>query len=234
MIMTCGIFRNVWALLVDILIVRACGGACRATGTMDELITGAASRTNMRWETKSITRSPCTCAKAQSSIPLDTWLAQAFTPCRIEQSLTALEDAQPDDGPVIEAAQRAIAECDRKLARHRAALEAGADPALVVAWSTQVQQQRAVAEARLATLTSRHGTNRRMSRNDIGAMVDTLGGLLDVLRHADPADKAEVYRELGVRLTYNHTERTVLAETRPTSSVCVVFVSEGGLDHYAH
>lgn len=51
-----------------------------------------------------------------------------------------------------------------------------------------------------------------MSRNDIHAMVDTLGGLLDVLRHADPADKAEVYRELGVRLTYNHTEHTVLAE----------------------
>jgi len=54
----------------------------------------------------------------------------------------------------------------RKLARHRAALEAGADSALV-AWSTQMQQ------------------------------VDTLGGLLNVLRHADPADKAEVYRELA-------------------------------------
>ena len=60
------------------------------------------------------------------------------------------------------------------------------------------------------------------------------GGLLNTLRHADPADKTEVYRELGVRLTYNHTEHTVLAETRPTSSVCVVSVSEGGLDHYAH
>lgn len=65
-------------------------------------------------------------------------------------------------------------------------------------------------------------------------MVDTLGGLLDALRHADPADKAEVYRELGIRLTYHHTEHTVLAETRPTSSVGVVSVSEGGLDHYAH
>jgi hypothetical protein len=83
----------------------------------------------------------------------------------------------------------------------------------------QVQQQRTVAQARLATLTSRHGTNRRLSRNDIRAMVDTLGGLLNVLRHAEPADKAEVYRELGVHLTYDHTEHTVLAETRPTSSV---------------
>ena len=54
------------------------------------------------------------------------------------------------------------------------------------------------------------------------------------MRRADPTDKAEVYRELGIRLTYNHTERTVLAETRPTSSVGVVSVSEEGLDHYAH
>jgi NADH dehydrogenase/NADH:ubiquinone oxidoreductase subunit G len=142
-----------------------------------------------------------------------------------------LQDAQPDHTPAVDAARRTIAECDRKLARHRAALEAGADPALVVAWSHQVQQQRTAAQAQLANLTSRHGTNQRMSRNDIHAMLDTLGGLLDVLRHADPADKAEVYRELGIHLTYNHTEHTVLAETRPTSSVCVVSVSEGGLEH---
>jgi site-specific DNA recombinase len=161
--------------------------------------------------------------------PLDTWLAQAFAPHRIEQSLTALENAQPDDAPALEAARRAIAECERKLARHRAALEAGADPTLVVAWSQEVQQQRTLAEARLANLASHHGANRRMTRDDIHAMVDTLGGLLDVLHHADPADKAEVYRELGIRLTYHHTEHTVLAETRPTSSVCVVSVSEGDL-----
>jgi hypothetical protein len=127
----------------------------------------------------------------------------------------------------VEAARRAIAECERKLARHRAALEAGADPALVAAWSQEVQQQRTAAQTRLANLASHHGGNRRLSRDDIRAMVDSLGGLLDVLRHADPVDKAELYRELGIRLTYDHTERTVLAETRPTSSVCVVCVSEG-------
>jgi hypothetical protein len=161
--------------------------------------------------------------------PLDTWLAQAFAPQRIEQSLTALQNAQPDDAPAVEAARRAIAECERKLARHRAALEAGADPALVAAWSTQVQQQRTAAQTRLANLASHHGANRRVSRDDIRTMVDTLGGLLDALRHADPADKAEVYRELGIRLIYHHTEHTVLAETRPTSSVGVVSVSEEGL-----
>jgi hypothetical protein len=62
-------------------------------------------------------------------------------------------------------------------------------------------------------------------------LVDTLGGLLNV---PTQQTKHEVYRELGVHLTYDHAERTVQAETRPTSSVCVVSVSEEGLDHYAH
>ena len=84
--------------------------------------------------------------------PLDTWLAKAFAPHRIGQSLTALENAQPDHTPAVEAARRAIAECKRKLARHRAALEAGPDPALVVAWRQEVKQQRTVAETRLANL----------------------------------------------------------------------------------
>ena len=162
--------------------------------------------------------------------PLDTWLAEAFAPHQIKQSLAALEDAQPDNAPAVAAARRTITECERKLVRHRAALEAGADPALVVAWSHEVQQQRMIAEAKLVDLTSQHGANRRMNQQDIHTMVNTLGGLLDVLRHADPADKAEVYRELGVHLTYDHVEHTVLAETQPTSSVCVVSVSEGGLE----
>jgi site-specific DNA recombinase len=120
------------------------------------------------------------------------------------------------------------------VASGRAAKPGQVDRTLNATVPQEVQQQRTVAQARLTNLTSRHGANQRMSRDDIHAMVSTLGGLLNALRHADPADKAEIYRELGVRLTYDHTEHTVLAETRPTSSVCVVSVSEGGLDHYAH
>jgi site-specific DNA recombinase len=48
--------------------------------------------------------------------PLDTWLASAFAPHRIEQTITAM------------------AECDAKLERYRAALDAGADPAVVTGW----------------------------------------------------------------------------------------------------
>ncbi len=47
-------------------------------------------------------------------------------------------------------AQRLLDECDAKLARHWAALEAGADPAVVTGWIADVQQERARAAALLA------------------------------------------------------------------------------------
>jgi len=53
---------------------------------------------------------------------------------------------------VLSEARRQVAECDRKLARHRAALEAGADPAVVTAWIREVQAARAEAEAQLRML----------------------------------------------------------------------------------
>ncbi|MFF4894344.1 hypothetical protein [Micromonospora chersina] len=58
--------------------------------------------------------------------PLDTWLASAFTPHRIEQTLTALADAQPLNlSPAPATAAQTIIN-DAKLERYRAALDAGA------------------------------------------------------------------------------------------------------------
>ena len=162
--------------------------------------------------------------------PLDGWLRRSTCPA-FEHSLTALERAQPDIDARAEAVRRTLDECDRKLARHRAALEAGADPALVAAWSREVQAQRVTAQAQLATIGTQPSAARRMTRDEIRNLVDALGGLLRVLRDADPGDKLEVYRQLGLRLTYHHDSHTVLAETRPPpSSMCAVFVSEGDLN----
>lgn len=74
--------------------------------------------------------------------PLDAWLAEVFSPGRVDDSLTMLESAQPDIALAQEDARRVLADCERKLTRHRAALEAGADPALVAAWSREVQRER--------------------------------------------------------------------------------------------
>jgi site-specific DNA recombinase len=70
---------------------------------------------------------------------LDRWLIRTFTQDRLPETLAALADAQ-DDGRDTELAARAaearriIAGCDQRLARYRAALEAGTDPKLVARW----------------------------------------------------------------------------------------------------
>jgi hypothetical protein len=51
-----------------------------------------------------------------------------------------------------------------------------------------------------------------MTHAEIATLVRALGDILTVLRDADPADKAEVYRQLGLRLTYHPQTQTVHAE----------------------
>lgn len=120
-------------------------------------------------------------------------------------------DAQPDidADPAVLAASRAVQECDHKLAHYRKAREAALIPPLVARWTAEVQAQRAEALARSRTATGRD----RMTKQEIQALVDALGNIATVLAQADPTDKAEVYSQLGLRLTYQPTEHLVRAET---------------------
>ncbi|WP_433653627.1 zinc ribbon domain-containing protein [Micromonospora zamorensis] len=145
--------------------------------------------------------------------PLDTWLASAFAAGRIEQTITAMTDAQPPDQPppLATAAQTIIKECDAKLERYRAALDAGADPAVVTEWISQTQAERARARAEADLHAHSSNRPRRMSRTEIKDLVQALGDIAAVLRDADPTDKAEVYRQLGLRLIYQPETQTVRA-----------------------
>ncbi|GAA1194361.1 recombinase family protein [Pseudonocardia alaniniphila] len=160
--------------------------------------------------------------------PLDEWLADVFDPMRMDESLNALADCQPDADPALDAAKLELAACDRKLATHRAALEAGADPEMVAAWSNEVRGQREAIQARLGH--QQRAQHRRLSREEIGLLVEAFGGLLAVLRAADPASKTEVYRQLGLSVTYRHEDRTATATVCPRVPVGVMVVSEGGLE----
>ncbi|MEV4235255.1 MULTISPECIES: hypothetical protein [unclassified Nocardia] len=122
----------------------------------------------------------------------------------------------------------------RKLARHRAALEAGADPTMVAEWSSDIHRERTVLAAQLTAATNHAVPAQRMSRDEIRQLVDALGGILAILRAADPGDKLEVYRELGLKLTYNHYDHAVTAETNPRPGVGVLSVSGEGIDQYAN
>jgi site-specific DNA recombinase len=107
-------------------------------------------------------------------------------------------------------AEHVIQECDAKLTRYRAALEAGADPHLVTRWITEVQARRAEA---LARSHSTPGTP-RMSKHDITELIKALGNIPAVLAKAAPHDKAQLYSQLGLHLTYEPVTRLIRAETR--------------------
>jgi site-specific DNA recombinase len=146
--------------------------------------------------------------------PIDTWLAQVFAPPRLTDTLHRLADASTDDHTQdleSEAARRSLPECNQRLARYRAALEAGTDPTLIARWTAEVNAQRAMAEHRLLQAT---GTT-RMTPTEIHNLVAAIGNLVAVLRTADPADKAAVYRHLGLKLTYKQEAHIVQVHAQP-------------------
>jgi DNA invertase Pin-like site-specific DNA recombinase len=153
---------------------------------------------------------------------LDRWLAKIFQPDQIEDTLTKLVDAQPDNDAENSVEHRIIAECDRKLASYRATLDAGGDPTIISEWITQTQAEKTLAEARLR----QRGTNgKRLTREQIHYIVTTLTDITQVIHDADPRDKTEIYSRLGLRLTYHPGKAAVLVEARP-GPVCTRYVSE--------
>ena len=159
---------------------------------------------------------------------LDRWLAGKFGPGALPQTVRELQQTQ--DGEAGNApdtqARREIANCDAKLRAHRAALEAGADPKVIAGWMAEVQAQRAAAEARLG-----QGTRRpRLTAEEITRIVSSLRDLISVLANADPADKAEIYGQLGLALTYRPGEQKVSAEAKPWEGMYVSKCPRGDLN----
>jgi site-specific DNA recombinase len=127
---------------------------------------------------------------------LDAWLSRKFDPIAFTSAVREFEAALPDEPKPDESAQQEIADCDAKLRQHRAALEAGAAPVLVTSWMKKTQARRTLAKARLKKPANR----RRMTGEEIMTLITGLGGIMQALKDADPADNAEIYSRLGVTL----------------------------------
>ena len=111
-----------------------------------------------------------------------------------------------------DATRKVLAECNQKLASHRAALEAGADPSIVTEWIAETQTKRARAEAALSA-SAREGQS-PLTRDEIADLVRKHSDHVAVLAAADRSDKARLYKELGLVLTFNPSTRRVLVEAR--------------------
>jgi hypothetical protein len=59
---------------------------------------------------------------------------------------------------------------------------------------------------------ARHQPGRRLTEDDIRALIAALGSLLDVIRNAGPAEKAAIYDQLGLKVTFRPGEAKIRAE----------------------
>ena len=147
---------------------------------------------------------------------IDRWLAVIFAPHRLTQTVREMQAAQappatPEPAAPVQGTQTTLADCDARLARYQAALDAGADPQTIAEWTRQVKAERAAALARDVNQ-GRHQPGRRLTEDDIRALITALGSLLDVIRDAGPAEKAAIYDQLGLKVTFKPGEAKIRAE----------------------
>ncbi|MGI5165621.1 recombinase family protein [Spirillospora sp. CA-253888] len=144
--------------------------------------------------------------------PVDAWLATAFAPSRIAATIDMMAEhtVNPDEAAAAEL-RKELAQCDRKLIRYRAALDAGADPIEVTGWINEVKRQRAEAEEKLRTVPS----GERISREEITDMLNRVGDLTQMVFRADPLEKADLYQQMGLAMTYYPQKHEVEARIIP-------------------
>lgn len=103
-----------------------------------------------------------------------------------------------------------IADCDRRIKKYHQLLDHDVDPALAAAWITEAQRERKGLESQLGE----NIPSEQLSSSQVKALVTGLRDIVAALAAADPADKADLYKELGVTLRYD-TGGTVTVRARP-------------------
>jgi site-specific DNA recombinase len=141
---------------------------------------------------------------------LDDWLTREFEPRRLAETIDDLAAASTDltGQHAIAEAHNTIRDCDAKMARYQAAIDAGADIIEVTKWINATKTDRLAAEiiARGTTAAA------RMTKTEIAAIIERFTSLVAVIRDADPADKAEIYQGINLVLTYKPESRLIRAE----------------------
>jgi site-specific DNA recombinase len=133
---------------------------------------------------------------------LDEWIGSLFADEHLDRTCEALaagSDVEPeeDEGRQLDL-RRQLKECDAKLARYRALLEHDGDITVVATWIAEVERERKGLERDLG----RKPTARKLTTDEIKALVRQLKDIVAVLADAEPADKRAIYDELGVNHTY--------------------------------
>src|ERR1051326_5734536 len=110
------------------------------------------------------------------------------------------------------------------MARYRAAIDAGGDIAEITGWINATKADRLQAEAAL------RGTSApvRMTKDEIRSIGEHFASLAAVIRSADPAAKAEIYRGINLMLKYQPGAQIVQAKAQLTTGSHGVMVGVRG------
>jgi hypothetical protein len=152
--------------------------------------------------------------REDSIVPrLDSWGGELFTDENLDDTCAKLADAaQPDTEQEAEARQSRdrIRKLDQELDSYRAIVRTEPEAASAVGkWIAETHQER----RRLEALLGRTPTTKLIAE-DIKALVASLQDITATLATADPADRAKVYAEMGIDITY-HQDGRVVVESRP-------------------
>ncbi|MFC6879659.1 MULTISPECIES: recombinase family protein [Actinomadura] len=130
---------------------------------------------------------------------IDAWLTTAFSPARIKSTIEAMtEQADDAENTAITQLRKRLATCDQRLSQYRAALNAGADAVHVATWINETEQERARLECELGSVPPSH----KVSSHGLEELLNWTGELAHAVVHAHPQDKAQLYTELGLTMTY--------------------------------
>jgi site-specific DNA recombinase len=87
-------------------------------------------------------------------------------------------------------------------------------PRQVAAWFAETEAEKARYEVGLRHIVK---ARERMTEREIKSIVDNLADIARMLANADADDKSEIFRRLGLKLTYHPGRRLVEARITPAS-----------------
>ena len=87
---------------------------------------------------------------------------------------------------------------------------------MVTTWITATQNERRRIQQLLAA-TRQSKTQTRLTRDQVRALVQEVGDLTTALAEADPTDRAEVYQQLRLKITYHPEDQKIRVQAQPVA-----------------
>lgn len=144
---------------------------------------------------------------------LNGWISGLFAPESLEATVDALvesqEGAATDSGR--DAVRARLVEPESRLRRHQSAIAAGVEIGALVDVTNQTHAECEAARAQLAGAPS----VTHLDREEVRAMIDSLGDVRAALTEARPPSLARLYSVLGLQLSYRPDEGAVYVTAQP-------------------